>query len=93
MFVAVYERTLDIAFTIIIQPNILKLGIEFDLFIQSFLPLNAHDFLNSLPYVENRVVLPKFIAFDLCKVKHVLDDEIHNLSRVLLHFLSVGKLV
>jgi hypothetical protein len=83
MLVTIDKRTLNfvvIIYLIIIAGHVDKFNSEINLFIQGLLSLNAHYFFDGVPDVENLVVVPEFIAFDLCKVKHVLNYKIHDLS-------------
>lgn len=68
--------------------NVFIFNVEIYIFILGLLPLDTHDLLNRLSDVENLVIVSKLITLDLSEVKHVLDDEIHELSRVLLNFLA-----
>ena len=59
----------------------------------SFFALYAHDLLNSFPDVKNLDIPSELFGFDLCVVKHVLDQEVHKRGRVLLDLQTVLQLV
>lgn len=52
----------------------------------SLLPLDAHHLVNRISDVEDLKVLPELIGFDLSEVEQILNDEIHELSGVLLNY-------
>ena len=54
-----------------------ELSFELQVFIDGFLSLYTHDFLNGVFDVENKVVLSEFVTFNLSKIKQVLNDEVH----------------
>ena len=66
---------------------------EVKLFFLSFFALYAHYLLNSFPDVKNLDIPSELFGFDLCVVKHVLDQKVHKRGRVLLDLQTVLQLV
>ena len=66
--------------------DIYKGYIKVNFLVNSFLSLDAHYLFNGLFDIEHFKILSKFSSFYLCEVKKILNYEIHELSRILLHF-------
>jgi hypothetical protein len=85
MLIAANDRT---AFqpVLVIFINVNELDVKVNLFVMSLLPLDAHHLVNRISDVEDLKVLPELIGFDLSEVEQILNDEIHELSGVLLNY-------
>ena len=77
----------------LILTDIDEFSVELYPLVFSFLPLDAHHFLNSVFDVEHKVVFSEFVSFNLSEIKQVLDDEVHQLCRVLLNLFAFCKLI
>lgn len=71
--------------------DVLELHSEIQSLVSGFRALHTHHFLYGFSNVEGWVVESEFTCFDLRIVQEVLNDEIHKLSRVLLHFFTFVK--
>ena len=66
-------------FTVFIFSNINKCDIKLDVFSNGFLLLNAHDFLDSFPDVEDLDILSELAFLHLGEVQQILNNEEHKL--------------
>ena len=90
MFIAADHMAL---LSLLIITDIDERGVELYPLVFSLLPLDAHHFLNSVFDVEHEVVLSEFVCFNLSEIKQVLDDEVHQLCRVLLNLFALCKFI
>lgn len=94
IFIAVHDGTVfwyDGAGTLIAY--VFENGIEFNTFVFGLLSQNAHHFLDWVSHVELSEVVPELIILYLREVKHILDNKVHHLSRVLLGGFTLVKLL
>ena len=90
MLVATDHRTVDIGLDGVVNlPNIFKGNCELKVFISGFFHLYAHDLLYSISNIEYFEVLLELASFNLSVINTVLDYIVHQLSRILLDFLSI----
>jgi hypothetical protein len=68
----------------LILSDVFEDGLELEAEVSSLLPLNAHDFLNTLSDIEHFKILPELVRLDLGIVEHILNDEAHHVGRGLL---------
>jgi hypothetical protein len=85
MLIAANDRT-TLQPVLVIFINVNELDVKVNLFVMSLLPLDAHHLVNRISDVEDLKVLPELIGFDLSEVEQILNDEIHELSGVLLNY-------
>jgi hypothetical protein len=85
MLIAANDRT-ALQPVLVIFINVNELDVKVNLFVMSLLPLDAHHLVNRISDVEDLKVLPELIGFDLSEVEQILNDEIHELSGVLLNY-------
>ena len=90
VFIAADHRAL---LPLLLIADIDESGVELYILIFSFLPLDAHHFLNGVFDVEHKVVLSELVSFNLSEVKQVLDNEVHQLGGVLLDLFALCKLI
>lgn len=76
----------------LVRGDVLKVDIELDVLVLGLLSLDAHHLLNRLSDVKHLEVVSKLVTLDLGKVEHILNDEVHQLSGVLLDFLALIEL-
>ena len=77
----------------VVHGDVLEVDVELDVLVLGLLPLDAHHLLDGLSDVEHLVVVSELVALDLGKVQHILDYEVHQLSRVLLDDPAVIQLL
>lgn len=78
---------------IVYKSNINEIYIEFKVFIQGFLSLNAHNFLYCVSYVKVLVILPKIVSFNLSVIHAVLNNIVHQLRWILLDLFAFTNFV
>ena len=92
MLVAADHGTVDICLDVVVnETNIFVSNCELKVFLSGFLPLNAHDLLDSISDIYLFEVLFELTSFDCSVVNTILDNVVHQLSRNLLDFLSINQ--
>ena len=70
----------------------LKSVTELNAFFNRFLSLDAHYFFDWFTDIKSAEILPKFTGFNLGVIKKILNHVVHDLSCILLNFLTIIEL-
>ena len=73
----------------LIFANVDELWVEINGLLLSFLSLDAHYFVYTLPNIKALQILPELISLYLCIIKQILHHKAHNIRRTLLHLESL----